>query len=152
MDFLEKEFQIADTRFKVEKFQALEGWRILESIRAEIGKAVDVDLLRVSGEAIKVAEGEDSQHKQVVAFVRLILGLSEDFVDRLRGTMNKVIYFRNRVAKDWMEVSQSESTAYMGLGPVDIYMLLGRSLAVNFFDSFQSLLGPISLDHQASSQ
>ena len=152
MDFLEKEFQIGDTRFKVEKFQALEGWRILESIRAEIGRAVDADLLRVSGEAIKVAEGEEGQHKQVVAFVRLILGLSEDFVDRLRGTMNKVTYFKNRVAKDWMEVSQSESTAYMGLGPVDIYLLLGRSLAVNFFDSFQSLLGPISLDPQASSQ
>ena len=152
MDFLDKQFRFGDTQFKIEKFQALEGWRVLESIRSEIGKAVDADLLRVSGDAMKVTEGEEGQQKQVVAFVRLILGLSEDFVESLRTTMNKVIYFKNRVAKDWMEVSESESTAYIDLSPVDLYLLLGRSLAVNFFGSFRDLLGPISLDHQTSSQ
>ena len=166
MDFLAEEFRLGETDFKVRKFPALEGWRVLERIRAEIGRALDADMLQLDDKALQAAKdgkllptGEsagkpdlESMKKQITGMVRLILGLSPEFVDNLRTTMNTVMFFKNKVAKDWMPVTGSEDTAYMSLTPLDLYWLLARSLAVNFFDSFRNLLGGISFERPSSKQ
>ena len=166
MDFLAEEFRLGETDFKVMKFPALEGWRVLERIRAEVGRALDADMLQIDDKSLQAArEGKllptgetkgqpdlDAVRKQITGMVRLILGLSPEFVDGLRTTMNTVMFFKNKVAKDWIPVTGSEDTAYINLTPLDLYWLLARSLAVNFFDSFRNLLGGISFERPSSKQ
>lgn len=161
-DFLTPEFTIGETNFKITKFKALQGWKVLESIRAEIGRAMGSNTLQggsLTPPEGAQADGEDAaaakaavQGQQIASLVRVVCGLSESFVEGLRTKMFGVVFFKNRVAKDWIQLGPSTETAFMDLEPVDVYLVLGRALAVNFFGSLQGPLGQILSDHQNSNQ
>ena len=159
MDFMQEEFSIGSTHFRIGKFPALQGWRVLESIRAEMGRAFGKDMDPIPDSALidpNTLKVDKTKPEAVKAgansFVKLILGLSEPFVDKLRLRLYTVIYFKNSVVKDYVPMSEAEDTALMDLSPFDVYVVMGRALAVNFFGSLLSLFGSISSEPQSSKQ
>lgn len=144
MEILQECFVLRDTEFKIKKFPAMEGWQVLESIREELGRTK----ASLSFEGDPRTMTEEEQTGMILSLVRIVMGLPSSFVFELLKKMSKVIFFKhtgpNGVVKDYILVAGSEETAFMNLRPTDIYLLLVRSLAVNFFDSFRDVFEKIS--------
>ena len=141
----DEEFQIGDVRFIVQKLGALEGFRTLELIRAQLGKSFG----DVSGTIKDYLESDtkdkgDTDVKSGLAVVRVILGLNPAFIDQLRATLFKRI--RYSAGGNPLEVLGGPGDVALdmcfnreGLGPGAIYEVLVRALVVNFFGSASAL-------------
>lgn len=164
MDFspeklLDEEFTLGATSFRIHKIPALEAWEVLEQIREQFGKTLDADVMALKGVGSAMADkasenghASDRTADQISAMARLVLGLPPSFVKSLRNRLFAHAQFRNQVAVDWQPLQGGEDTAFMNLEPVEVYNVLVRCLAVNFFPSFRGLFGRSLSDPQNTPQ
>lgn len=104
------------THFKVKKLLPMEGFDLLEDLRIGF----------VSGNPASLAE----------AFV----GYPKESLKKIRHTVFQHVEFKNDRVSQWTKLANQEPTAFIGLLPVHIYAVLGRALAVNFFESLEEIL------------
>ena len=132
--FLEPECAIGGTHFAIRKMAAMEGWTLLERIREQVGKSLDMELPSVEGDRDRVAR----------TFLRTILTLPPSFTQWLRDQLFGHVQFTNSVARTPIALKGSEDTAFMDLEPSAVYEVMARSLAVNFTPSFRRIVETIS--------
>ena len=115
-----------ETRFFFERFGAVKGDEILDRIREQIGGSFDLP-----------NPGGDVE----AAFLKVLAALPRPFVKQLQATMFEVVKFSNRIAETPLVLVGNEETAFNAIGAkaIDLKHVLGRALAVNFFDSFSEL-------------
>ena len=118
----EPEATIDGTRFFFGKLPAMRGFEVLEQIRVEIGDKADEEL--TAG---------------IESLLKALLSLSRGFVETLRRELFKAVRYSNARAQTPQVLAGAEDTAFDGLEPIAVYEVLGRSLAVNFSDSFRRL-------------
>ena len=122
----EQKFTIGEVEFSITKLSAMDGWRLLEDIRHQIGKSdlgdsVEADIL-----------------KQIS---KTITGMDPAFVDDVRERLFKKVEFKTKDVKaGWLPLSGGEDMAFEKLEPSAIYELLMRCLVVNFTASFSDIL------------
>ena len=115
--------KIGDTTFKINKLMVMDSLDVLEDIREGMGQRL-LDLENVSLQE---------------AIVRAVIGAPRELVARIRDRLFEEVTFKNQSAKTHVTLAGSEEMAFENLSAVDVYEVLVRSLAVNFFDSFQEL-------------
>ncbi len=122
------EFSIGEVEFKISKLPAMKGFDLMEAIRHEFSKAsIDVDI------------DVSNPRKAGAELLKSVLGLDPAFVARVRTDMFKNVHYRGNGAQTFTVIYGTEDMAFKGLEPISIYEVLGRSLAVNFTDSFQEI-------------
>ena len=129
-----------ETQFYFERFGAVRGDEILDTIREQLG-----------GSFTLPNPGGDLE----AAFMKVLAALPRAFVKSLQNTMFEKVLFTNRMAQSRLPVFGNAEMAFDAVGAkaLDLKHVLGRSLAVNFFDSFADLRDLISwLEQPSSSQ
>lgn len=121
------ETTIGEVRFIFDRMGAMEGWRVLESIRTEMATT-------------ELPSGADAGE----SFIRMVMALSPAFIDRLRQTMFAHVRF-SRSTNTLLRLAGGEDMAFEGLEPIAIYEVLLRSLAVNFTPSWRDLASRLGL-------
>ena len=135
--FLDLEFQIGDTHFKIIKLYAMASYKLFEKIRvAASEKLAGIDF-----------SGGFGQQQAMTA----LMSLPPQFVEDLRVELFASILFRNRNdAKTFQKLGGAEDMAFQGLEPVAVYEVLLRSLAVNFSPSFLKLARELDFLNQTT--
>ena len=139
---LATEFAIGETRFRIAKLAAIPAWRLLERIRAEVGRTL---------QGLDMPEAGEGKSAAMVAALSAVLALPEPFVESLRVTLFKHVQYSNRHVGQLSPLDGSEDSAFDGLEPVAVYEVLVRSLAVNFSPSFRGLFALTSFGAATSS-
>ena len=126
----ERERQIGPTRFVFQKIPALEGFRIIEAIRHQLAGVIDWP-------SVPAAVGGGGEN--IAILFRALMSLPPEFTERLRTTLFRhVLYSTPDVSQQ--PLHGAGDTAFETLEPIHVYEVMLRVLAVNFTDSFQSLL------------
>ena len=115
-----------ETLFFFERWGAVKGDEILDTIREQLGGSFNLP-----------NPGGDLE----AAFMKVLASLPRTFVARLQRTMFEKVFFTNRIAETRSRLAGEEETAFDAIGAkaIDVKHVLGRALAVNFFDSFADL-------------
>ena len=125
--YTEKRCIIGNMTFSFRKIKPFEAFFIADKIREELGQVVVKDI---------VTHGTDNPA------LDLMLGVAKvrsGFVQHMCGEMFPHVYFTDGTG-DAMVLAGNEDRAFEKLQLTDIYEVLVRSLAVNFFDTFKGLL------------
>ena len=118
-------WEAGESTFYFDKIPALKAWDILEYIRANAGRTLA---------STELGTGSASG----MQLLQALIGVDADFVKRLRSKMFAHVYFvRPGVALTKQRLAGAEEIAFLDLDAMDIYQVLGRSLAVNFLHSFR---------------
>ena len=106
------QFKIGEVEFDIGKLSAMEGWRMMEDIRHQIGKS---DL------------GDSVEADMLKQISKTITGMDPAFVDDIRARLFKKVTFKTKdVTAGWLNLSDSEDMAFERLEPSAIYALLVR--------------------------
>ena len=81
-DLIKPVFNIGETEYNIDKFGALEGWRIFERLRLQIGKSPEIDI-----------DG-NLDDKAILSWLKAILAMDLTFIENLRTTLFQRISFR----------------------------------------------------------
>ena len=104
------------TAFKIRKLLPMEGFELLEELRVGF----------IAGDPSSMAAA--------------LIGYPKDHLKKIRNIIFHFVDFKNDRVSQWTKLTGQEGTAFMGLLPVHIYAVLGRALAVNFFESLDEIL------------
>jgi len=128
-ELLKQDFTLGDTTFKIDKLCGLDGWKLFDKIRAELG--VNVDRLDFKdGDAMTA----------IVELTRLILSTSSEFINETRSDFYPGVRFRRAGDSQFQQITvHNEMSAYEKFDPIDFYELLTRCFMINFFSSFQKI-------------
>jgi len=143
----DQEFELNGTSYRINKMRALAGWHLLEKIRREAGRVVQVDDITAVLNADPGSKSVDELLLAGTSIISLLLRLEPEFVEKqLMGTMFKNVLFTNQHAETPQTLLGAEDMAFAK--PTDPYEVLARCVAVNFTDSFvplvRNLLGGLS--------
>ena len=147
---LAERFSISDVQFEIIKLNAMEGWRVLEYIRPELGNLK----LSPNGAAGMLAQflpetapaGVPAGLMEAgMQILQAVLALEPAFVDRIRqDVFRSVRYLRPESKNNAYEyLLGKEDDAFAGMPPIAVYKVLVRAVAVNFFDSLGDILSPM---------
>ena len=128
--------KIGDTTFKINKLMVMDSLDVLEEIREGMGQ--------------RLLELEHMSLQEAIA--RAVIGAPRDLVARIRDRLFEEVTFKNQSAKTHVTLAGSEEMAFENLSAVDVYEVLVRCLAVNFFDSFQELISRLNQSELDSNQ
>ncbi len=120
--YTEQDFTIGQTKFSIEKLLPMEGFRVLEEIRAALGTRL-------------ANTPADSGVATVIASVAL--SIPPAVVDTIMRDMFAHVTFTNHLQATRATLAGNEGTAFDGLEPVNVYEVFVRCLAVNFFSSLE---------------
>ena len=126
----ETEFTIGETDFRVKKLLPMEGFDLLEVVRP--GLQVVVDDLK--GATDDEADTEDRNVKATEMIVTFIAKLPREIVKEARRVLFTQVEFKNKQHGDWTKLGGREDEGFHKLHPVNVYIVIGRAFAVNFFD------------------
>ena len=131
---LQEEVRLGETRFFFRKLPFDKSVAVFEDIRYELRNAPDALSPLLSG-----GGGDDQEVSGVgVAIIKLILGLSPEFVGRVRRQMFESVRFATDNNPQPRPLRGDEEMAFVGLGVFEMYEVLARALAVNFFTLFRA--------------
>ena len=124
-------FQIGTTHFDVRKLLVDDAFWLLEEVREGMGVSFgNIDL--------------DDQIDLRVHIVKAVLGAPRELVRSVRDQLFANVLFRNQHNKTPVPLLGSEDSAFDGLSAFDIYEVLVRCLAVNFFDSLSEKISSLN--------
>jgi len=132
-DFKQAEFTIKDVKFRVDKMNAMAGFKVLESIRHEIATTKSTD------KPLNIKDKENIASDAI----KSVLSLNPEFIDDLRLKLFKNTKFKGNGAQSYMDLLDAEDMAFQNLEPVAIYEVIARALAVNFIGSFTALMSKL---------
>ena len=124
--YTEQRCVIGNVTFSFRKAKVFEAFRIADKIREELAKVAIEDVVK---------QGAGTE-------LDLILGLAKvrsAFVQDMCSEMFPYVHFKDGTG-DAMVLAGNEDRAFSKLQLTDMYLVLVRSLAVNFFDTFKGLL------------
>ena len=128
-DLQKSDFLLGKTQFKIQKLNALDGFRIFDKIRAELGDnlhQLDIE----NADAVSV----------IVALLRLVMSTSTEFMNEIRVAFYSEILFRRKGDTDYQPMNiHNEASAFEHFDPLEIYEFLLRCFVINFFSSFQKI-------------
>jgi hypothetical protein len=130
-DLKNKEFEIKDTSFTIEKLPPYEGFELFEEIRINLVKTAD-----------GFDSGNGSEDQNIILFTKTIMGLPPSFIKSLMSKMFKYIQFQGEkigVEKGWINLKGMEDTAFQNFEVINIYEVLARALFINFSGSFSEI-------------
>ena len=120
----ELEFSIKSTRFRITRMLPMDGFAVLEDIRQSIGE--NIQLIRESSSV-------------TTALATVVMAIKPNDLERIRHKLFAEVSFQNEIAKTWRPLYPDEAMGFNGLEAIHVYEVLGRCLAVNFFDSSQGI-------------
>ncbi len=123
-DYTQTEFTIGDVSFRINKLNALKGFKLFESIRKQVASSLNVE---ESGSPTK-------------DFVKAMLSLEPVYIEKLRCEIFNHIDFIGNNAETYTKLKGAEDMAFQNLEPIHIYEVLGRALTVNFTESVLGLV------------
>ena len=133
--FGERKVQLGDTYFKINKLLPLDAFKLLEEMRAMIGRSLPI--------VGAVPHGSDP----AVYIASVLLALTPADMETVRRKLFSEVRFRNRMQKSWgvLEDEGKEGMAFSGLGPIQIYEMIARAFAVNFMQSWDDFVSLMDL-------
>lgn len=124
----ERQFTLGEppraVQFRVAKLNAMPCFRLWESVRVAA-----FDSLRKGND---LALGTN--------VITAILSLPEEVVERLRAEMFRRVWFRTPEVSGELLLAGAEDTAFELIGASAVYQVLGRCIAINFFDTLSAAL------------
>lgn len=124
----EREFQIGDTHFRVQKLLVMEAFELLEEMRSMVGRNLHVLRMLPDNSPAAVHIGS------------LLLALSPGDLEIVRRKLFVGVRFKNSLAKTWRDLNAGgEGMAFQNLGPLKVYEVTARAFAVNFTESIQEI-------------
>ena len=128
--YTEKRCVIGNVTFSFQKIKPFDAFFIADKIREELAQVAMEDV---------VANGAGTALDLILGVAKVRAG----FVRDMCSEMFPYVYFTDGNG-DAMVLSGNEDRAFEKLQLTDIYLVLVRSLAVNFFDTFKgSLFGSL---------
>ena len=112
--------------FQFLKMPVFDAFRVADKIRQELA-------LRLEGVLARGSDNADAE------FITAVAQANPEFVQELCNEMFKHVVYRTS-SNDGQILQGRENTAFAGMRLTEIYQVLGRSLAVNFFDTLSELL------------
>ncbi len=122
--------QIGETHFEIRKLLVMDSFAVLEELREGLGEQL--------GEV-------DSDDPLQVTMVKTILSAPRELVISIRDQLFANVLFRNESYRTPMILAGMEEAAFDGLTPIDVYEMLVRCLAVNFFDTFREIASKLGV-------
>ena len=141
MAWTDPDFAVGRTAYHVERLGAFPAWRVMETIRRQLGRQFDVaELKRTLDDALSEdGDGTTQAFGMATGLVitDIVLKLDEVFVEDLRKKMFDRVWFSVDGAPDRQKLLGLEDMAFQE--PTDVYVVLTRALAVHFLDSLSDL-------------
>ena len=123
---IETRCDIGNMTFSFRKIKSFDAFFIADKIREELAQVAMEDV---------VTQGTGT----LLDFIFAVAKVRSGFVRHICGEMFPYVYFTDGTG-DAMVLSGNEDRAFAKLQLTNIYEVLVRSLAVNFFDTFKGLL------------
>lgn len=135
--FCEKQVVKGNTIFYIHKLPALTGFRVLESLREQLGETM-----------AKVDIGNDQNNNQqagteiIKSFILAVAKLPATYVENtlMPALFEHVKYETKDKSIVGLKLLGSEESAFSGLEPIVVYELILRALCVNFYQSFAGMI------------
>ena len=142
-----REFEIAGTRFRVNKLDAMEAWAALEIIRPVLASIAEESVESIKLAALQYATGADED--QIAIKVGLmLLKLPAITVEAMRVKLFGSVTFTNAQIKTPRTLLQNEDAAFQNAEGLAVGEVIARAFAVNFMNSWgaiESLLPDLPL-------
>ena len=155
-------FMMRDVEFQITRFNASEGWEVLEYMRYQLAtsksekgmlaRIVPPDLLTGFTQGVLESQnmGEEEEGtanveavQAIMNLVDLVLSLEPSIIKRLKKSLFSKIRYRKSSAHNYAWLIGKEDDALAGMPYSAFYLLIVRSILVNFFDSFSGILSLI---------
>lgn len=133
----EKQVKIGDTTFHIGKLNAMKGFRLLESLREQLG----IVMSNMEVDELKGQKGKDDKFLKEI--LKTILKLPAVYVDeKLIPVLFDNIQFSQGDQIKGLKLHGAEDMAFTD--PLQVYEILARALCVNFYSSFAGKLSALS--------
>jgi hypothetical protein len=124
----ETTFDLGKITFKIEKLNALKGFKLFDKIRAEIGANVSSTF------------NPSNAVELVTDFIRMLLSTPSDFILNIQPEFYPGIIFRREGDTGFQKLNiHNQDSAFFNFDTCDFYEFLARCFVVNFFSSFQKI-------------
>ena len=133
------DFEIRGTKFHVSRLAPMDGYRLLDSLRASIGASY--------GGLTSIATATNASDMVIGSFLSLPPAVIEDAANRMWAHVT----FTNASALDPLPLRGNEQMAFEQMQPTDIYEVILRCFAVNFIESLEELFSRIQGEPPTSS-
>ena len=132
----ETKFVIGETTFQIQRLLPMEGYYVLEELRAGVGG----ELSRLDFEG----------SSDVALMAGVIAAIPPATLESVRKKMFAEVWFTNSLSPKPRRVHPDEGSAFKGLHPMSIYEVQLRAFLVNFIESFTALASYFRADPLAS--
>ena len=128
-DLKATDFTLGNTQFRIHKLLPMEGFRVLEDIRAALGPKI-----------MQLQSEDTSLNNMLTGFVGLVLSVSTQDVQNVMRQLFIEAYFKDEHSNQFVSLSGNEGLAFKELEPFHVYEVLARCLVINFTGSLDEIM------------